>query len=1308
MKKSARIFFLCLVHTLFLCPAVAQDAFYIYQNDGHFDGFFFDEVESISYTCTDTLGRTFAFPVAQEIVTADSTYRIMLTAIDSVSFVQPEIRFSSQLRRMDELGMTDFITEQNGMRVTFSGSLPSSLHPSVGDVLASFDFERFEGGLVGVVRSVGTGSGGIVVELDSISDLGQIFEQFVTVEEYAPPREPGEKPRYRMAGLDHIRGDEHRRAARAPIQRLSEGKFDTDALSFAHNFHVPYDGNGWSASLDIGVNAQTQLKSVWKIDVFGDKMFKYSAVQEFELKPSFTLKGKVIDDLTFGAKFIPPIYLPAAAPVFNAKLTFLPFIRLNAYVSLQFSTTTQKWKRYLSYEFNNWQTTNSDKSELSPTPVQYDLSLSAEGFIQAGLKASFGFSTIAAVEKAFKAGIEFNLWAGPKLTASISADLFKAGSDLYEGNGLSAYRTLKGNSKASLIPLSIDYELKALIKGFWMKNDTTTHTLLDGSIPFGERTFWLFPEFKNFNVTPSTVNPYTVVATATPTRELAWPQHLGFELLNERGESVETAFLIDSIYRPWGARGPFMTTFNKLSPGRYTIRPAIRLLLPTSNIDVATDIEKTFTVPKPQLDLSPNKLNFPKSGGKKIISVATTLDRINVTNVPEWATVTVEPTQISVDVKSMAAGVTTDRKATLRIVGEMADGAAHTEQPYVITQFAKEITLPSIEVRPRLLEFGTEADSRTVELTSNCESLTASCEDEWVHVNLSGELLTVGVDATDDLDERSTTIVITGSNEKGEATAIVVVKQKGLVSIVPRVLNFEADGGSIDITIDKPDRVSIDFTVPKDWIELDKAADHLTVRSEANYQVYTRRDTIYALAITPAGEKRLPIYINQTPYIELTPSEIKCDNDGGVFDLKVKTKLTNVDIQAVLGWIGLGLTDNNTRLTVSVDENATKMPRTGHGVIQGRKGNETISLYVPVYQGYFDEEDTDDWDIEEPRLAFSTYGLTISQNSDPHTIDVYTNCDNVQIQNNCDFLSRCTLANKQLTLSAYYNNTSEARMGTIAVTATNQKGSITRLITVIQEGNTSPWQRDYVGVFVALDNIPTGSDGTFSQTLPGTDRYGTSRPGQLCVPVFCRAYTDGQTNMTVISADSWETRSTWNYSPYVYEYGSNISWDIYLNIDLTAGSERITFGRVNWYHYQYQNQTDNSADPPVTQPVQEPAIHTISFNLHDIPYVTSSYRMIWLDDTLGNNYATRFFTDFHPRYGIKTPVSHYISEFHDNSNGGMSLSGNPSSRSLGSHDTEWSISVGLFPIGGGAHVPWGFPPSELWRYDAWEQKKGEK
>ncbi|MBR6867889.1 MAG: hypothetical protein IKN02_06655, partial [Prevotella sp.] len=129
-------------------PAAAQvageidggDAFYIYQNDGHFDGFFYDQVKQISYSRLDTLGVEYKDYVSQEIVTEDSVYRIMLTAIDSVSFYQPEIKYAKGFRNMREDGLWSYflkyINDKDlGHVLVFSASMPAELKPKVGDVL---------------------------------------------------------------------------------------------------------------------------------------------------------------------------------------------------------------------------------------------------------------------------------------------------------------------------------------------------------------------------------------------------------------------------------------------------------------------------------------------------------------------------------------------------------------------------------------------------------------------------------------------------------------------------------------------------------------------------------------------------------------------------------------------------------------------------------------------------------------------------------------------------------------------------------------------------------------------------------------------------------------------------------------------------------------------------------------------------------------------------------------------------------------------------------------------------------------------
>lgn len=167
MKKT---FFSLLMALVAMC-ATAQgvgDAFYIYRNDGQFNAFFRDEVDSIAYSYYDTDSVYYNDIVTQVIYTPDSIYRIPLAAIDSVGFVQPETIY-----REDAVPLTgdlfDYIVKVDSLTLTFDMSLPLSLTPHVGDKLVNTDVtDKLPYGFVGQVRQVSTSFGGIVVRCDSI------------------------------------------------------------------------------------------------------------------------------------------------------------------------------------------------------------------------------------------------------------------------------------------------------------------------------------------------------------------------------------------------------------------------------------------------------------------------------------------------------------------------------------------------------------------------------------------------------------------------------------------------------------------------------------------------------------------------------------------------------------------------------------------------------------------------------------------------------------------------------------------------------------------------------------------------------------------------------------------------------------------------------------------------------------------------------------------------------------------------------------------------------------------------------------
>ena len=165
------------------------EAFYIYQNDGHFNGFFYDQVKEIRYSRLDTLGREHPYDVSQEIVTEDSVYRIMLTAIDSVSFVQPETKYADGVRRLSEEGLMDyFVSYRPGAddethTLVFAQNMPEALKPKVGEVLTCLNVEGYDGTFVFKVKKVYADGGQTVVDCGYIDNMKEVFKQFVGLEQ---------------------------------------------------------------------------------------------------------------------------------------------------------------------------------------------------------------------------------------------------------------------------------------------------------------------------------------------------------------------------------------------------------------------------------------------------------------------------------------------------------------------------------------------------------------------------------------------------------------------------------------------------------------------------------------------------------------------------------------------------------------------------------------------------------------------------------------------------------------------------------------------------------------------------------------------------------------------------------------------------------------------------------------------------------------------------------------------------------------------------------------------------------------------
>ncbi len=156
------------------------EAFYIYRNDGQFNAFFRDEVDSIAYSYYDADSVHYDEVVTQIVYTADSIYKIPLAAIDSVAFVQLEKEYQPEVMRMDD-NWLPYVVSVTDNSITFKSSTPKAFLPEIGQVIVAETYEApFETGFAGRVSSRTLNVDGIEYQVDAVS-LSDIYKQLVTV-----------------------------------------------------------------------------------------------------------------------------------------------------------------------------------------------------------------------------------------------------------------------------------------------------------------------------------------------------------------------------------------------------------------------------------------------------------------------------------------------------------------------------------------------------------------------------------------------------------------------------------------------------------------------------------------------------------------------------------------------------------------------------------------------------------------------------------------------------------------------------------------------------------------------------------------------------------------------------------------------------------------------------------------------------------------------------------------------------------------------------------------------------------------------
>ena len=495
---------LLIVQCSMLNVAKAQtepEAFYIYRNDGDFDGFFYDRVVRMNFSKVGIDSVEYDYYVVQEIETPDSIYRIPLAAIDSIGFQQPEIRFSPKLKNMDELGITPYVTEA-GTRLGISKSIPSDLLPKVGDVVAGFNSDIYPQEMASgwdennihnyVVKIASTSEplpwyheddNSYYFVVESIDDLSDVFDQYITVEDIVVD-DQGRALR-RIAGC-HSNG---------MPRRADSGSSDLNLINI--------DGTitrSWNPSSDISIDLSAEMSLKVGMHVaynisWRRAYVKLSRDMSLSVKPSIGFAVSKNFEFQVGdlAKFLKAIPFPASFPIFQTAPLPDWFIRGGG--TLEARVTFPKMK------FGMGESIIVD-TDLPYFPVRYELyknvdeettpdgivdtgntSLKLFGYFQTGLKFKANVETASWLQSILAASIELDLYCGPRVDAGVF-DIFV---DHTEGKPGVNYGEIKVKK------LAIDLEAKASAALMW--RDPEEKTFFSTEWAFGYDTLYSLPKF---------------------------------------------------------------------------------------------------------------------------------------------------------------------------------------------------------------------------------------------------------------------------------------------------------------------------------------------------------------------------------------------------------------------------------------------------------------------------------------------------------------------------------------------------------------------------------------------------------------------------------------------------------------------------------------------------------------------------------------------------------------------------------------------------------------------------------------------
>lgn len=525
-----------------LADTFAQDVIYVYRNDGEFNAFFKEEVDSITYSNFDLDGLYNQDVKTQMVYTADSVYRIPLEVIDSVSFFAPQTIINKDVFPLTA-AHDAYLSDADTVSFTLALNTPKDMIPTKGNIVVSeYDCTSFPYGIMARITSVDEDDSGIHFDGEQVT-IDEVYEQAVFYGKCTA------RPESVTAQNTRVKQDDEPLA-----QTLWEIKHEKKIEKGGTTTNIEISD---TATVTIMVRIGFGKPTFFQMEL--ENALKSGIKFNAESSVDISHEVPIIKDFTVGR-----IPIPGTLFSINPKLSLTGYFKEEGEISLDFDAHYNRTDKItLTYANGEWTEPVYEYNNDAGIDVA---SLSMKGSAEIGVIPELFFSFCGTAT-----GIGVNYSAGLKESIDFEFDAIE-----YFDRG--AYDAMKDSYASTTIPQKFTVFAQAGIFDR-KKSPKFERELVEKELKWGTDKY-LLPEFSVPAYEFTDNSETSVVLSTDVTRDLLFPVNIGFALYDEYGNAVDSEYSSVSYQKEseWPLQG-LQQELSGMEEGKmYTAFPLVEIL----------------------------------------------------------------------------------------------------------------------------------------------------------------------------------------------------------------------------------------------------------------------------------------------------------------------------------------------------------------------------------------------------------------------------------------------------------------------------------------------------------------------------------------------------------------------------------------------------------------------------------------------------------------------------------------------------------------------------------------------------------